>query len=167
MGHGIAAHELFQRALVGADQIDLVTQIVTLHGYDLPAVIGQETLQLGKLLQKLRFVHCTLSQFLEIGSGRSGVLEGAGQQQCIQLLLGCGNSNDFDYVFVISILPNGRVAPYTVVTTDGVTHDEAIQQGRNQFLFRQWNRLLLLPYHIIELQKKQQLCCCFSKTLVL
>ena len=135
VGHSIAAQELLQRTLVGADQIDLVAQLVVIHGNDLPVLVGQEALQLGQLLQQLRFLDNTVRQFLEIFHSGCGIFVGAGQQQSVQLLLGSGDGNDLDYVFIIRIFLHGRAAAHTVVAAHGVAHDKAVQQRRNEFLF--------------------------------
>ena len=47
VGHGPAAHVLFQRAPVWAEQVHIVAQLIFFHGYDLPVLIGQKPFQLG------------------------------------------------------------------------------------------------------------------------
>ena len=142
MGHGIAAQMLFQGTLVRTDQVNLISQFIVFHGNDLTAGVGQKPLQSGQLLQQLGFFDDALSLLFEIDSGGCRVRVCPGEQQSVKFLLRSRNRNDLHYVFFVSILPHGRAAGYTVVGADRVAHHKSIQQGRDQFIIRQRNRLL-------------------------
>ena len=142
MGHGIATHILIQGLAVAAQQVNLVTQMILLLGYDLPVLVGYEALKLGELLEQLGFPDDSVGELLEIVHGSGGVFICTGQQQGIQLDLGCGNGNDFYYVFFVGILLHGRTAADTAVVAHGAAHDKTVQQRRDEFGFGQIDRLL-------------------------
>ena len=123
-----------QGAVVGGQQIDLITQLIVIHGNDLPGVAGHETVQTGQLLVQLYLLNHAVGQVLEIVQGACGILESACQQQGVQLTLGSGDGQDLDDVFVIRILLDCGAAAHAVVVADGITHLEAVQQGRDEFL---------------------------------
>ena len=95
---------LVQGALIGAHKIDQVTKLVISHRNDLPVFVGQESVQFGQLLKEVRIFDNIIGKFLEIIHGFARILVGAGQQQCIQLGLGCRDRNDFYNILIFCIL---------------------------------------------------------------
>ena len=142
MRHGTAAHETIQCLLVTAQQVDLVTQIVILHGDDLPAFVGKETFQFGQLFQSFRFCDHLVGKRLEVIQCGCGILICAGEQQGIQLRLRTGDGNDFQYVFLIGILFHGRITADTIMTAQGAANGETVQHGGDDFGIGQVYRLL-------------------------
>ena len=134
MGQGVLLQMAVQGAVIGSQQIDLVAQLVVVHGNDLPGFTGHKAIQTCKLLMQLDLLDHAVGQILEILQGASGVLEGACQKQCVQLALGSGDGQDLNNVFVIRILPDRGTTAYAVVAADGIAHLEAVQQGRDEFL---------------------------------
>ena len=127
-------HVAVQGAVVGGQQINLIAQLVVVHGDHLPGVAGHETVQTGKLLVQLDLPNHAVSQVLEVFQGAGGILECTCQQQGVQLTLGCGDGQDLYNVFVIRILLDCGAATYAVMAADGIAHLEAVQQGRDEFL---------------------------------
>ena len=123
-----------QGAVVGGQQIDLVTQAVVVHGNDLPCLTGHKTVQTGQLLMQLDLLDHAVGQILEILQGACGVLVGACQKQSVQLALGSGDGQNFNDVFVISTLLDRGAATHAVMAADGIAHLEAVQQGRDESL---------------------------------
>ena len=64
-----------------------------------------------------------------------GILKRTGEEQGIQLCLGSGTGEDFNDVFVIRILTDGRTAANAVVIADGIAHLKTVQQRRNELVF--------------------------------
>ena len=106
-----------------------------LHRNQLPVGIRNKSFQLGQAGQGLGFGNDAVGYFFKIFQCCGRILISAGEQQCIQLGLGCGDGNDLDYVFIIGILFHCRTAAHAVMLAHGGTHNKAVKQGRNQFRF--------------------------------
>ena len=130
-----------------AEQNHLVADAVFLHGLRLAALKGDKALQAGKALQQRGLLHQIVRLLTEILRSLCRVFVGAGDQQRVQLGLGWGNGNHLDNVFSFGICLHRGIAANAIMVVDGVTHGEAVQQGRDGKLFRQVNRLLYPLYH--------------------
>ena len=161
IGHGLFAHIPQQRAPVLAEDVDLISQLPVFHGKDLAALEGKKALQLGKIVQSRNLGSNAVGHLFEIIHGLGRVFVSAGQQQCVQLHLGCRDGNDFHNVFFACSFLQGRTAADAVVVAHGVAHGQAVQQRRDKFLLRHAYRLLIPLYHKIKKRKKQQVCSCF------
>ena len=167
MGHGVPVHVALQRKPEAAEQEHLIADSVLLHGLHLAALVGNESLQPGELFQQLGLLHNVFCHGAVILRRLGRILIGAGNQQRIQLGLGCGNRNHLHNVFPLGIPPDGRIAAHAVAVAHRRTHGEAVQQRRDSQLFRQYNRLLYPLYHNRKLQKMQYVCACFLETNVI
>ena len=134
VGHGTLLQMTLQGTAVGSQQIDVIAQAVVVHGDNLPCFTGHKAARAGQLLMQTDFLHHTVGQLLEIIQGTGCILECAGQQEGVQLALGCGDGKDLDDVFVIRILTNCGTAAHAVMAADGVAHLKTVQQGRNKFM---------------------------------
>ena len=132
---------LFQGALVAAHQVHLIAQPPPGNGNQLPALIGQEAVQLGQLFQEFRFLQNALTDLTVVVHGIRRILIGTGQKQRVQLGLGWGNGNDLDDIFLI--FPDGGTAADAVVFAHGLPHGKAVKQGGDESGFGHGYRLLL------------------------
>ena len=134
MGHGTLLQMTLQGTAVGGQQIDVIAQAVVVHGDDLPCFTGHKAARTGQLLMQTDLLHHTVGELFEVIQGTGCILERAGQQEGVQLALGCGDGKDLDDVFVIRILTDRGTATHAVMAADGVAHLKTVQQGRNKFM---------------------------------
>ena len=125
----------FQSAFVSSHQIHLIAQALAGDGHHLPALIGQKALQLGQLLQKLRFLQHVFAHLAEVLHGIGRVFVGTGQKQGIHLGLRSGDGDDLNNIFFVCVFLDGRTAAYTVVLAHGLPHGETVQQRGDQCRF--------------------------------
>ena len=150
-----------------AEQKYLIADPAFLHRLHLAALIGDEPLQPGQLLQKRGLLYNILGQGAIVFRRLCRILVGAGDEQRVQLRLGRGDGDHLYDVFPLGIRPHGRVAADPEVVAHRVADGKSIQQRRDTQLFRQCNRLLYPLYHNRKLQKLQYVCACFLETSVL
>ena len=86
-------------------------------------------------MQQRCLVCYVIGQFLEIGQRRLLIGKSPCQQQGVKLFLRSRNGNDFNDIFAACLQVHGGTAADAVVIADGVAHNEAIQQGRDQLWF--------------------------------
>ena len=143
MGNRMAVNVSLQRQTEAAEQVHLVSGAAFLHGFHLISLIRDKSTPPGKLLQHLAFPDDAFCQGAEVFCCFCRILVGTGNQQCIQLCLGCRDGYDLYNIFSLGVRPHGWTAANARMAVCRCSQGKPIEQRRNTWLFRQCDRLLI------------------------
>ena len=162
VGNRVAVHITLQGQPEAAEQANPVAGAVFLHGFHLAAFVGKESLQPGQILQQLNLPDQIAGGLAEIVSGLRRVFVGSGDQQCIQLGLGCGDGNHLNNIFSFGIFLHRGITANAIMVVYRCTDGKTIQQGRDVNLFRHVNSPPLSPVSYTKITKNAICLCLFS-----